>query len=486
MTGQAVTQTKPWPDYRAIWRWHFYAGLFCIPFVIWLAATGPIYLFKPQVEAWLDRPYAHRLPAGAARATPAAEVHAALAARPGTVLHAYQLPAGPGAAAQVLVGQGKEEWRIWVDPVSLKPLKTVKEDHRFMRVIFNLHGQLLMGDRGSMAVELAASWAVVMIITGLCLWWPRGQQGLGGLIYPRLGLGRSIFWRDMHAAAGVWVSAFTLALLISGLPWAASWGGYLKAVRQLTGRGAVQQDWSSSRSAELAERVALSRGSLAGQTAPAKAADNGMAGMAMDHHGIEPHRAGLPAAAYADIDRVAPTLAALKLDYPVLISPPLKPGAPWAGRSDTQNRPRRVTVTIDGRTGALLSRLDFQRHSWVDQAVGYGVAAHEGQLFGWPNQVLELFTATGLLTASVSAIVMWWGRRPRGVLGAPIPTGAPRFSAGLLAIIMALAVLLPLFGVSLALTWITERLILRRIPGLRLWLGLSAPGRPSASGLPID
>ena len=26
--------------YRSIWRWHFYAGIFCIPFVILLAITG--------------------------------------------------------------------------------------------------------------------------------------------------------------------------------------------------------------------------------------------------------------------------------------------------------------------------------------------------------------------------------------------------------------------------------------------------------------
>ena len=26
--------------YRALWRWHFHAGLFCIPFVIVLALTG--------------------------------------------------------------------------------------------------------------------------------------------------------------------------------------------------------------------------------------------------------------------------------------------------------------------------------------------------------------------------------------------------------------------------------------------------------------
>ena len=36
--------------YNAIWRWHFYAGLFCIPFVIWLALTGSIYLWRPQID----------------------------------------------------------------------------------------------------------------------------------------------------------------------------------------------------------------------------------------------------------------------------------------------------------------------------------------------------------------------------------------------------------------------------------------------------
>lgn len=41
--------------YNTIWRWQFYAGLFCIQFVLVLSITAAIYLFKPQVEAELDR-----------------------------------------------------------------------------------------------------------------------------------------------------------------------------------------------------------------------------------------------------------------------------------------------------------------------------------------------------------------------------------------------------------------------------------------------
>ena len=242
---------------------------------------------------------------------------------------------------------------------------------------------------------------------------------------------------------GLWVSVFVIFMLVSGLPWAKSWGGYLQTVRHLAGQAVVRPDWTAGRSAELAQRAALSAGSLAGQQV---AGGEEMAGMAM---GPRRPRPALPPGAYAAVDRVAPTVAALHLAYPVLVSPPLRPGGSWSARSDAQDRPKRVNLTLDGRTGALLKRQDFSQRNWVDQAVGVGVAAHEGQLFGWPNQLLGLFTAMSLLAVSVSAVVLWWRRRPDGVLGAPVPAGPPRFSAVLLAIIIGLGVLLPLLGASL-------------------------------------
>ncbi|MEO0648883.1 MAG: PepSY domain-containing protein, partial [Cyanobacteria bacterium J06650_10] len=36
--------------YRTVWRWHFYAGLFVVPFMLVLGTTGIIYLFKPQLD----------------------------------------------------------------------------------------------------------------------------------------------------------------------------------------------------------------------------------------------------------------------------------------------------------------------------------------------------------------------------------------------------------------------------------------------------
>src|SRR5260370_19237939 len=73
----------------------------------------------------------------------------------------------------------------------------------------------------------------------------------------------------------------------------------------------------------------------------------------------------------------------------------------------------------------------------VYRRVGTGMAAHEGQLFGIFNQLLDLFTVMGLLLLSASAVILWWRRRAVGVLGAPIPTSRPRFSWALAALIVA-------------------------------------------------
>ncbi|WP_156678574.1 PepSY-associated TM helix domain-containing protein [Sphingomonas profundi] len=455
---------RRWPSYNAIWRWHFYAGLFCVPFVLWLACTGSIYLFRPQIEALIDRPYAHLATIGPP-ATAAAQAAAAVRAVPGSVLHRYQLPDAADDAVQVVVGRTARETRVYVHPHSLAILKTVGEDDRLMRVVFRLHGQLLMGDPGSYVVELAASWAIVMILSGLFLWWPR-NGGLGGVLYPRLRAGGRTFWRDLHGVTGFWVSFFALFLLLSGLPWSAGWGGYLKAARSLAAGPATPTDWSTGAADEGRRRAALDAGTRAMLD---DHAEHG--GMAMAH----------PSGPLAPLDRVVRTVRPLGLAGPVLVAPPTGPGQPWTAKSDAADRPLRTDLTLDA-AGRLLTRKDFAQRRLIDRIVGYGVAAHEGQLFGWLNQLLGLLTAIGLVLLSVSSVVLWWRRRPADRLGAPPATARAPAAAGFVLLLAALGVLLPLLGLSMLAVLALERLALRRMPAARRWLGLRPPAaRASAA-----
>ena len=135
-----------------------------------------------------------------------------------------------------------------------------------------------------------------------------------------------------------------------------------------------------------------------------------------------------------------------------------------------------MNLVVNATTGEIVSREDFGDRHLVDRIMGTGVAAHEGQLFGWPNQLLGLLTAAGLVLLSVSGVVMWWRRRDEGILGAPKVILSPRISAGLLVLLVLAGIYLPLFGASLVVVLVVERLVLRRIGPVRDWLGLQPAG----------
>lgn len=405
--------------YRALWRWHFHAGLFCIPFVLVLALSGSIYLFKPQIDAFADRAV-DSLEVRGQRATAEAQIAAALASLPGSRLFVYEIPREPDDAVRVHLYAPDGTGRIvYVHPGTLAILKTVPHTARLTELVRTLHGELFAGRTGSILVELAACWAIIMIVTGLYLWWPRDARGAAGVLYPRTGQGRRVFWRDLHAVTGIWISSLVLFLLLTALPWTFVWGKGFTALRALAAP-AVEQDWSTGGSDPHAEH--------------------------------RRDRASQAVATPVTLDEVVQRVNAMHLDPPVRVYLPSERQPSWRVRSETQNRPRVRELELDARTGELLRERGFADKPLVDRVVGVGIAAHEGQLFGPANQALGLAAALGLVTLCVSAIVMWWRRRPDGRLGIPAPR-IPEFRIGvpLGAAITLLCVLLPVFGLSVLL-----------------------------------
>lgn len=431
--------------YRMLWRWHFYAGLFCIPFIILLSITGSLYLFKPQIEAALDRPFTHLGVTGPS-APVSQQVQVAISKVEGSTFKSYRLPDGPTDAAQVLVTKGGEDTIVYVHTASLEVLKAIPREDRLMAVVRTIHGELLIGNNGSLIVELTASWAIVMVVTGLYLWWPRTAQGLQGVLIPRLNAGSKVFWRDIHAVTGIWVSFFALFLLLTGLPWTNVWGKGFDMVRDVTGTAAVSKDWTQSRAAE---REATTQ--------------------AFSHHGHD--------APYyvANVDDIAASARAARLAPPVIITPPDGKNPNWMARSLAGDHISRIEIAYSAADGSEIRREAFGDKHVIDQAVGVGIAAHEGQLFGPLNQLLGVLTALGLVLLSMSAFVMWRKRAPDGVLGAPPPIPDQRIGVGLGLLIFVFALFLPVLGACLILVAVTERLILSRVASLRQFLGLAQP-----------
>jgi uncharacterized iron-regulated membrane protein len=404
--------------YRGLWRWHFHAGMLCIPFVIILAITGSIYVFKPQIDAFADRAV-DSLALSGRRATGEQHIAAALASLPGSRLFVYEVPREPDDAVRVHVYAPDGSGRIvYVHPESLAILKTVPHTARLTEIVRMIHADLLAGRTGSLLIELAAGWAIVMLVTGLYLWWPRDARGMAGAFYPRLKQGRRVFWRDLHAVTGVWISTLALFLLVTAQPWTWINGNVIGKVRAWV--APAPREWAlPGDDAHAAHRTQAAAGALA-----------------------------TPLTVDQVIERIAPH----HLEPPVRLYLPNADRPNWRVRSETQNRPKARELTLDRMTGALLHDDGFATKSAFDKTIQVGIAAHEGQLFGLANQLLGFVTALGLLTLCASALVMWWRRRPGGTLGIPAPRVAEfRVGAGLKIAIVALGLLLPVLGLSIVL-----------------------------------
>lgn len=441
--------------YATIWRWHFYAGLFVIPFVLLLAVTGAAYLFKPQVERWEERAF-QNLPVASA-VSPEAQADAALAAFPDARFDSYRLPerAGDAAMIHLVLPDGHTTRDVFVSPRG-EVLGDIAPDARLMEWTKRIHGQLLLGKWGSWLVELAASWAIALVLSGLYLWWPRGR-GLAGAVWPRLKGGRRIFWRDLHAVAGFWISGLVLVLLVSGLPWTSLWGSAFASVRAEMGWVKGAQDWT-----------------LGGEPP----ATGGERVTGHDHAAMMPEMPHVSRSP-SGLDGIVIKAAEERLAFPVIVSRPDSTGndghpspAVWTVRSDAQNRPLRTTITYDTASGQEIAREGFTDAHAIDRVVGYAIAWHEGQLFGWVNQFIGVLTAVGLIAVAVTGFIQWRRRKPDDTLGAPSPPKAPARAGGVLAILLVLACLLPLLTLSLMILAFFELVALPHMPRFARWLGV--------------
>lgn len=445
--------------YRTIWRWHFYAGLFVIPFILLLSLSGSLFLFKPQIDAWEESawrgpPTAQNSSAPAASAD--VQVAVAQAHLPGAAVRAYRLPRGAGepVVVHMVLPRGGGARDIFVTP-SGQMSAVVNPDQRWSNWIARLHGSLLVGLPGKLLVETAACCAIMLILSGLYLWWPR-QRGLAGILWPRLRSGRGMFWRDLHGVTGFWVSALAMVLLLSGLPWTEGWATAFRFVRAEMGWvSAAPQDW---------------KGGQARRTSSVDEHDHSAAAV--------PSPDRQPAQATVNFSTILWLARNEHLSFPVIIQPPHAPstfgppnGDHWKLTSETQNRPQIRTILFDAQTAAVVSRTGFADKHPIDRVINYGIAWHEGQLFGWINQLIGVLTGVALCTVAISGTMMWWRRRPQragmagasgagtSLLGAPpvLPQGRAR---ALLCLLILPALLLPMLGLSLIVVAAVDGLVM--------------------------
>lgn len=101
----------------------------------------------------------------------------------------------------------------------------------FFQDMFRLH-RWLMDERpedenavywGKMIVGTSTLLMVIIILTGIVLWWPKTLKALKHRSQIALRKGWHRFWYDLHVAGGIYATLLLLAMALTGLTWSFEW-----------------------------------------------------------------------------------------------------------------------------------------------------------------------------------------------------------------------------------------------------------------------
>lgn len=443
--GGAV-RGRPSADlYRAVWRWHFFAGLFVLPFLITLSITGALYLFRNELDAMIHSDLKRiEIQEGAPQAAPSAMIWAALSAQPGTAVRFTRPTAADGSAEVTIVTPLGDRVAAYVNPYDGTVLGSLADRGTVMWTVRHLHSLRYFGPVARGVVEIAGGLSILLVVTGIYLWWPRGQAG--GVVTVRGAPARRVFWRDMHAVLGVVLGGFIAFLAITGMPWSGVWGAQVNA-------------WANGSNSGYPSGVRVDV-----PMSQVKLSDGGTTPWSLEQARV-PRSAPPPAAGAPvpiGIDDAVAQFDRLGLHAGYAVSIPSGPTGVYTGSVYPDDLTQQRVVHLDQYSGKPLLDMSYADYGPLGRWLEFGINVHMGQQFGLANRLLLLAVCIGNVILAVSAGIMWWKRRPAGSMGVPPLPGERNAFAGILVILAIGGIVFPLVGAAL-LTMLAMDIVIVRL-----------------------
>lgn len=401
--------------YRIVWRWHFYAGMIVtLPLVV-VAATGALYIFKDELEGVLHPGVLYVEPA-VEHATYEQQLAAARAAvGPTYSIVLMQVFTNPKRATALAMG-GQNFQYGYVDPYRGRYLGSVQKGGLF-DIVLTLHRNLFLGTTGRIVVELATCWGIVLVATGIYLWWPTRANLVWGVWLPRLRAKPYVVLRDLHTVIGFYIAVIAIVISVTGLIYTYVWGSGFRYAAEKTETYDILM-----------------------KPVPSKSA---------------------PGANDLSIDRIVEIAQRKMPGNNLTVSFPRVPNGVYTVYGGNERGPGANEILfIDRASGEILEDYYNSQLKTVFRLGTWNYPLHVGTIWGLPTKIIWLVTCIVLTTLPVTGVWMWWQRRPTGRLGLPrrVDARRPRW---LIATVTATSILLPAVGLSVVVFLVVEFLMSR-------------------------
>ena len=364
---------------KLIGQVHLWLGLSSGLVVFIVAITGCLYAFQQEIQD-LTQPYRFVQPHKASLLPPSRVRKIADAQLPGKEIHGV-LYQGKDRAANAIYYSFEDHYYdfVYINPYSGAVLKVKDVYQDFFRIVLDGHYYLwLPPEIGQPVVASATLIFVVMLISGLCLWWPRSKKGFR----QRFTIKQGARWRrknyDLHNVLGFYMLSFGLVLGLTGLIFGFAW--FREAVYASAGgeKSLVYQE-------PLSDTTAVS---VPGAKPPVDRVWENMKAQYPSAEAIEMH---FPATdespIHADINPDASTY--WQTDYRYFDQYTLE------------------ELSVD----QVYGRLD--EASGADRLMRMNYDIHTGAIAGLPGKILAFLASLIIASLPVTGFMIWWGRRKK-------------------------------------------------------------------------
>ncbi|OOS07745.1 Uncharacterized iron-regulated membrane protein [Moraxella cuniculi DSM 21768] len=474
--------------YFTLWRWHFYAGIFVAPFLIILASTGLAMLLLTNISGKdLDRTVVNVQATTATIEQQAASAINSVTAPDVANAQVVQY-ISPRAADTVALFRIKAEKNggsidnmVLVDPYTATVIDSFPRQSNWYYVFDSIHGDILLGTVGDYLLETAASLTILLIITGLYLWWHR-QRNLKTMLLPKAQPKRSL-WRVIHGTLGSWVSVILLFFCITGLAWAGIWGEkMMQAWNQFpAGKWGVEPLPQSALVVDFAKkstpRTNSNQATTHEMTTHGKSLNDG--GSKDAPWVLE--QTPMPISNQANKQASLPTLNSINQQAQMLgfqgryqIYQPKGETGVWTISQDSMSYDMASptadrTVHIDQYSGAVLADIRFDDYNAMGKFMAAGIALHMGTLDWWSVLANAVFCLL-VIVLCIAGYVLWWQRRPTAglrSLNPPARNKVASLSWQFAIILPLLAALFPTALVAVMVIALLDWLLISRIDWLK-------------------
>lgn len=204
---------------------HLWLGLSSGLILFIVCLSGTVYTFRAEIERWMEPEKYFHQQSGVASLPADSIVSLVEAAKKGKVT-AMLVPSDPSMNWQVTVKEGAAKPKtFFVNPVNAIIVgEQGGSTSKFFTTVMQLHRWLLMEEYGGrIIVGTATIIFVLMIISGLILWFPAKLR----LIKQVLTIKTSANWKrinhDLHNTLGFYSFLVLLVMALTGLCWSFEW-----------------------------------------------------------------------------------------------------------------------------------------------------------------------------------------------------------------------------------------------------------------------